>query len=1293
MSYGVKYISRFQSEYVEFEYEIKISERGYAGTAMQRNLGGAPVLVKDSSGVISGTSLELLIETAHDGDLREFYTEDNKKFRVDVFRDGLLYWTGFIVTEKYAESMVPHADIAITATDGLGLLKKVDYTLTGKCPVLEIIKYCTDKTGLTLGYQVNAGVECLTSQSVGILKEAIVNAEIYAGEDCYKVLSSVLENFGFIITQAHARWYLRPETAGSIRFYYDSLLNKEDIKKPWDYANMRIGDLGSPNSKLFPVGSLSLEIEPGKKDLSVIQEYRSYPSYFSNYNFSENTAWNGEGTYVTLQDTPCRFIKGIYGNFKKKFSQEVTVDHCPRNFRLEIRYAVLTSNTGAEHKIDVYVQNIRNANYIAILGPNGWTQQAERLTLKVDNLTSVSGGEVKWNTFTMYTNALPEPGKLKIELSCASGPGSSSELAGVYYSEIIAINEIPAEIENKRTLNPEVSEDAEEKRLVAGSCYNVTNREKIVASAIEVRNSLDPVFYLISGPNLNIQGTLHSVMSAYYGNVFLKAKKVLKGTIMHKSKSDKYYDFAFDHIFIYEYDNCQYIIRDASYNLLTDEIDCTLVEVVKPISLPAMQTLSGRSVNTEKSVARRIGENVMRTYGGTSEEAKMIRELGAASEAEMTDDTLLEIDYSLSSQSKKATLSMLRKHLIGNWFYEENGELHCRLNFTGDLDVSAFGGSGGTGGPGVDLIDNLTSIRTDAALTANMGRYLKSLIDGKASDWNSITGKPSAFPTAWDLVSGKPSVFRPSAHTHAWTDITGSPNLDSIYIKKSGDTMLGNLAIGTNIIMGHGGNGLLFSDGANSNIGMRTGITKLRSGATNLVHLKNESGTDRGYTVWDASNSNLTSVNWSVNHLSFPESQFNVNAPARSTLNPMSLRLWDVYNNNIGLTQKYATILEIYGRSGHWDHQLAFEGYKGSLFHRASTWNETTFSAWRKIWDSSNSNLSSVDWKANRLTANSLTVGTIAADNNSYSIIPSATNPYLRLSRDSLHYYLQVTATGVTLGLSGPKGLTITPAGRGNFTDGLSVGYNNTSYTLSTYSFISDRWVRTLGATGWFSETYGGGIYMSDTDYVRIYNNKRFYVGNNSAYSVYTNGGFTRDGYAGASWFNGHGALNVAITNNGAQTPLLVAFRAGQSPAATGASRLFSLELLNTGTTMYWAFGGVKRFDFTASGNFSATGEVSAYTTSDARLKYNIRELDGLSYINRLRPVAFDWNDKARELAGDNRQHGYGLIAQELQNVLPDCVGNIYNSEFLGVKYEKLIPFLIAAVKQLSEEVKRLKER
>jgi hypothetical protein len=57
-------------------------------------------------------------------------------------------------------------------------------------------------------------------------------------------------------------------------------------------------------------------------------------------------------------------------------------------------------------------------------------------------------------------------------------------------------------------------------------------------------------------------------------------------------------------------------------------------------------------------------------------------------------------------------------------------------------------------------------------------------------------------------------------------------------------------------------------------------------------------------------------------------------------------------------------------------------------------------------------------------------------------------------------------------------------------------GYNNTSYSLSTNSFICQSWIRTTGSTGWYNETHGGGIYMIDSTYVRTYNDKSFYVSN-----------------------------------------------------------------------------------------------------------------------------------------------------------------------------------------------------
>lgn len=55
-------------------------------------------------------------------------------------------------------------------------------------------------------------------------------------------------------------------------------------------------------------------------------------------------------------------------------------------------------------------------------------------------------------------------------------------------------------------------------------------------------------------------------------------------------------------------------------------------------------------------------------------------------------------------------------------------------------------------------------------------------------------------------------------------------------------------------------------------------------------------------------------------------------------------------------------------------------------------------------------------------------------------------------------------------------------------------GYNNTSYALSTASFICQSWIRTTGSTGWYNESYGGGWYMQDSTYIRNYGSKHLYI-------------------------------------------------------------------------------------------------------------------------------------------------------------------------------------------------------
>lgn len=80
--------------------------------------------------------------------------------------------------------------------------------------------------------------------------------------------------------------------------------------------------------------------------------------------------------------------------------------------------------------------------------------------------------------------------------------------------------------------------------------------------------------------------------------------------------------------------------------------------------------------------------------------------------------------------------------------------------------------------------DNLTSTSTSESLSANQGRILKGLVDGKANSshthsWSQISGAPATATRwpSWGEVTSKPGSFTPSSHTHDWSQVTGKPDL------------------------------------------------------------------------------------------------------------------------------------------------------------------------------------------------------------------------------------------------------------------------------------------------------------------------------------------------------------------------------------------------------------------------------------------------------------------------------------------------------------------------------------
>jgi len=99
-------------------------------------------------------------------------------------------------------------------------------------------------------------------------------------------------------------------------------------------------------------------------------------------------------------------------------------------------------------------------------------------------------------------------------------------------------------------------------------------------------------------------------------------------------------------------------------------------------------------------------------------------------------------------------------------------------------------------------------------------------------------------------------------------------------------------------------------------------------------------------------------------------------------------------------------------------------------------------------------------------------------------------------------------------------------------------------------------------------------------------------------------------------------------------------------------------------------------------------GDVFAYHSSDERLKDNIKPIENaIDKIKMIGGYEFDWNGLSK-----NQGHDVGVIAQEVEKVLPEVVATRSNG-YKAVRYEKLTALLIQANKELIERVEELEKK
>jgi hypothetical protein len=113
------------------------------------------------------------------------------------------------------------------------------------------------------------------------------------------------------------------------------------------------------------------------------------------------------------------------------------------------------------------------------------------------------------------------------------------------------------------------------------------------------------------------------------------------------------------------------------------------------------------------------------------------------------------------------------------------------------------------------------------------------------------------------------------------------------------------------------------------------------------------------------------------------------------------------------------------------------------------------------------------------------------------------------------------------------------------------------------------------------------------------------------------------------------------------------------------------------------------------TGELRVTGDITAFY-SDERLKDFAGNIpNALDKVKSLNGYYYYENEKAKEYGYDNPERQVGLSAQEVEKVLPEVIAEApinteYKTDYKTVKYEKMIPLLVEAMKEQQEQIEKL---
>jgi len=163
------------------------------------------------------------------------------------------------------------------------------------------------------------------------------------------------------------------------------------------------------------------------------------------------------------------------------------------------------------------------------------------------------------------------------------------------------------------------------------------------------------------------------------------------------------------------------------------------------------------------------------------------------------------------------------------------------------------------------------------------------------------------------------------------------------------------------------------------------------------------------------------------------------------------------------------------------------------------------------------------------------------------------------------------------------------------------------------------------------------------------------------------------------------GTITAALNGN--------ASTATSATSATTATTATTANALNTGNNYQVNSLGIGTAASGTAGEIRATNNITAYY-SDDRLKTRLGLIDNaLAKVKSLEGFYYEANETAQAFGYEVKKE-VGVSAQQVQAIMPEVVAPApIDDKYLTVRYERLVPLLIEAIKELEAQVAELKAK